>query len=343
MLFRSISNYLELCMKQCLSKKEQVLLFLNRRGFSPFISCRRCGFVLKCKRCDISLTYHKKKDAIICHYCFSDEPVPGECPECCSPGISFLGVGTERMEEDIRARFPRHKLLRMDSDTMRGRDSHEKALNAFRRGDIDILLGTQMIAKGLDFPNVTLVGVLSADTIVNMPDFRAGERTFQLLCQVAGRTGRGSKGGQVIVQTYNPEHYSIKCAALHDYDGFAKKELEYRKQLYYPPYERLARIVLRGKNDLDVKKKSIDIAEKLRGAIRLTAGVAQSDRHKDKVEVLGPAPAPIARVKDNFRWHLIVKADNSENLSTILKNIESENRHSKKVQMMIDVDPYALL
>jgi primosomal protein N' (replication factor Y) len=338
-----ISNYLELCMKQCLSKKEQVLLFLNRRGFSPFISCRRCGFVLKCKRCDISLTYHKKKDAVICHYCFSDEPVPGECPECCSPGISFLGVGTERMEEDIRARFPRHKLLRMDSDTMRGRDSHEKALNAFRRGDIDILLGTQMIAKGLDFPNVTLVGVLSADTIVNMPDFRAGERTFQLLCQVAGRTGRGPKGGQVIVQTYNPEHYSIKCAALHDYDGFAKKELEYRKQLYYPPYERLARIVLRGKNDLDVKKKSIDIAEKLRGAIRLTAGVAQSDRHKDKVEVLGPAPAPIARVKDNFRWHLIVKADNSENLSTILKNIESENRNSKKVQIMIDVDPYALL
>ncbi len=200
-----------------------------------------------------------------------------------------------------------------------------------------------MIAKGLDFPNVTLVGVLSADTIVNMPDFRAGERTFQLLCQVAGRTGRGSKGGQVIVQTYNPEHYSIKCAALHDYDGFAKKELEYRKQLYYPPYERLARIVLRGKNDQDVKKKSMDIAEKLREAIRLTAGVAQSDRHKYKVEVLGPAPAPIARVKDNFRWHLIVKADNSENLSTILKNIESENRHSKKVQMMIDVDPYALL
>jgi primosomal protein N' (replication factor Y) len=200
-----------------------------------------------------------------------------------------------------------------------------------------------MIAKGLDFPNVTLVGVLSADTIVNMPDFRAGERTFQLLCQVAGRTGRGSKGGKVIVQTYNPEHYSIKCAALHDYDGFAKKELEYRKQLYYPPYGRLARIVLRGKKDQDVKKKSMDIAEKLREAIRLTTGMAQSDRHKDKVEVLGPAPAPIARVKDNFRWHLIVKADNSENLSMILKNIENENRYSKKVQIMIDVDPYALL
>lgn len=338
-----VSDYLELCMKQCLSKKEQVLLFLNRRGFSPFISCRRCGFVLKCRRCDISMTYHKQKDAVICHYCFSVEPVPVKCPECCSPGISFLGVGTERMEEDIRAMFPQYELLRMDSDTMRGRDSHEKALSAFGRGDIDILLGTQMVAKGLDFPNVTLVGVLSADTIVNMPDFRAGERTFQLLCQVAGRTGRGHKGGRVIVQTYNPEHYSIKCAALHDYDGFAKKELEYRKQLYYPPYGRLARIVLRGKNDQDVKERAADIAEKLKEAIRLTTGTSQSERYKNKVEILGPAPAPITRVKDKYRWHLIAKADNSEKLCAILKSIENENRHSKRVQIMIDVDPYMLL
>lgn len=338
-----VSDYLELCMKQCLSKKEQVLLFLNRRGFSPFISCRRCGFVLKCRRCDISMTYHKQKDAVICHYCFSVEPVPVKCPECCSPGISFLGVGTERMEEDIRAMFPQYELLRMDSDTMRGRDSHEKALSAFGRGDIDILLGTQMVAKGLDFPNVTLVGVLSADTIVNMPDFRAGERTFQLLCQVAGRTGRGHKGGRVIVQTYNPEHYSIKCAALHDYDGFAKKELEYRKQLYYPPYGRLARIVLRGKNDQDVKKRAADIAEKLKEAVRLTTGTSQSERYKNKVEILGPAPAPITRVKDKYRWHLIAKADNSEKLCAILKSIENENRHSKRVQIMIDVDPYMLL
>jgi primosomal protein N' (replication factor Y) len=338
-----VSDYLEICMKQCLSKKEQVLLFLNRRGFSPFISCRRCGFVLKCRRCDISMTYHKQKNAVICHYCFSVEPVPVKCPECCSPGISFLGVGTERMEEDIRAMFPQYILLRMDSDTMRGRDSHEKALSAFGRGDIDILLGTQMVAKGLDFPNVTLVGVLSADTIVNMPDFRAGERTFQLLCQVAGRTGRGHKGGRVIVQTYNPEHYSIKCAALHDYDGFAKKELEYRKQLYYPPYGRLARIVLRGKNDQDVKERAADIAEKLKEAIRLTTGTSQSERYKNKVEILGPAPAPITRVKDKYRWHLIAKADNSEKLRAILKSIENENRHSKRVQIMIDVDPYMLL
>ncbi len=340
---KQISSYLELCMKKCLSKKEQVMLLLNRRGFSPFISCRRCGFVLKCGRCDISLTYHKKREAVICHYCFLERPVPRECPECCSTSISFMGFGTERMEELIRARFPRYKLLRMDSDTMRGKDAHEKALSAFGRGEIDILLGTQMIAKGLDFPNVTLVGVLSADTIVNLPDFRASEKTFQLLCQVSGRAGRGVKGGQVIVQTYNPEHYSITHAALHDYEGFAKKELEYRKQLYYPPYGRLARVVLRGKRDQEVKEKSAEIAEKLMETIKLSNGQLLTGFRKDKIGVLGPAPAPIVKVKDNYRWHLIVKADSFKNLRTILKSIENENRNSKKVQMMIDVDPYQLL
>jgi len=330
-------------MKKSLSKKEQVMLLLNRRGFSPFISCRRCGFVLKCGRCDISLTYHKKRAAVICHYCFLERPVPKECPECCSKSISFMGFGTERMEELIRDMFPRYKLLRMDSDTMRGKDAHETALSAFRRGEIDILLGTQMIAKGLDFPNVTLVGVLSADTIVNLPDFRASEKTFQLLCQVSGRTGRGVKGGQVIVQTYNPEHYSITHAALHDYDGFAKKELEYRKQLYYPPYGRLARVVLRGKIDQEVKEKAAEIAKKLTESIKTANEPLLVGLRKDKIGVLGPAPAPIIKVKDNYRWHLIVKADSFKNLSTILKSIENENRNSKKVQMMIDVDPYMLL
>jgi primosomal protein N' (replication factor Y) len=222
----------------------------------------------------------------------------------------------------------------MDSDTMKGRESHEKAISAFKRGDIDILLGTQMIAKGLDFPNVTLVGVLSADTIINLPDFRASERTFQLLSQVAGRTGRGSKEGQVIIQTHNPEHYSITCAASHDYDGFAKKELEYRKQLYYPPYGRLARIVLRGKESKDVKEKAIDISNKLREAIKSS---------KDEVDILGPAPTPITRIKDKYRWHIIVKSNNLEKLRMALKSIENEGKKSKKVQTIIDVDPYMLL
>lgn len=329
-----ISTYLELCIKQCLSKKEQVLLFLNKRGFSSYINCRRCGFVLRCKRCDISLTYHKKKGVVMCHYCYSETSVPKECPECCSQDIKFYGFGIEKVEEEIRVKFPEYELFRMDSDTMKGRDSHEKTLSSFKRGDIDILLGTQMIAKGLDFPNVTLVGVLSADTIINLPDFRASERTFQLLSQVAGRTGRGSKEGQVIIQTHNPEHYSITCAASYDYDGFAKKELEYRKQLNYPPYGRLARVVLLGKKVEDVKEKSIAIANMLQKAIKLYRG---------DVEILGPAPTPITRIKDKYRWHIIAKSNDLEKLQMVLKYIENERKRSRKVQIIIDVDPYMLL
>ncbi|MCP5002750.1 MAG: primosomal protein N' [Planctomycetes bacterium] len=332
--YSSISKYLELSMKKSLSGKGQIILFLNRRGFSSFISCRRCGFVLTCKKCDISLTYHKRRSAVVCHYCYHESSVPSECPECKCPGINFFGFGTERVEEEIMAKFPSAELLRMDSDTMRGQGAHEKAFSAFKRGDIDILLGTQMIAKGLDFPNVTLVGVLSADTIINLPDFRAGERTFQLLSQVAGRTGRGSKEGCVIIQTHNPEHYSIVFAASHDYDGFAKKELEYRKQLYYPPYGRLARIVLRGKREEDVKERSLELAEKLKDT---------SSAYKKAVEILGPSPAPVTRIKDNFRWHIIVKAHNIEYLQRVLHGVKYESRGSRKVQTVIDVDAYMML
>ncbi|NOG84790.1 MAG: primosomal protein N' [Planctomycetes bacterium] len=332
--YSSISKFLELSMKRSLSQKGQIILLLNRRGFSSFISCRRCGFVLTCKKCDISLTYHKKRNAVVCHYCYHESSVPTECPECTCPKINFFGSGTERVEEEIKAKFPSYELLRMDSDTMRGHGAHETAFSAFKRGDIDILLGTQMIAKGLDFPNVTLVGVLSADTIINLPDFRASERTFQLLSQVAGRTGRGSKEGQVIIQTYNPEHYSIIFAASHDYDGFAKKELEYRKQLYYPPYGRLARIVLRGKKEEDVKKRSVELAEQLK---------ERSIAYKKAVEILGPSPAPVTKIKDNYRWHIVVKANNIEYLQQILQSMKDEIRGSKRVQTVIDVDAYLML
>jgi primosomal protein N' (replication factor Y) len=260
--------------------------------------------------------------------------VPTECPECKCPKINFFGFGTERVEEEIKAKFPSYELLRMDSDTMRGHGAHEKAFSAFKRGDIDILLGTQMIAKGLDFPNVTLVGVLSADTIINLPDFRASERTFQLLSQVAGRTGRGSKEGQVIIQTYNPEHYSIIFAASHDFDGFAKKELEYRKQLYYPPYGRLARIILRGKKEEDAKERALELAEKLKDRSRV---------YKKAVEILGPSPAPVTKIKDNYRWHIVVKANNIEYLQQVLQSIKDESRGSKRVQTVIDVDAYMML
>ncbi len=330
----SLSKYLELSMKRSLSRKEQVILFLNRRGFSSFISCRRCGFVLTCKKCDISLTYHKSRNAVVCHYCYHEMSVPTECPDCKCSKINFFGFGTERVEEEIKAKFPSYELLRMDSDTMRGHDAHEKAFSALKRGDVDILLGTQMIAKGLDIPNVTLVGVLSADTIINLPDFRASERTFQLLSQVAGRTGRGSKEGHVIIQTYNPDHYSIIFAASHNYVGFAKKELEYRKQLYYPPYGRLARIVLRGKKEEDVKERSMNLARKLKDA---------SSAYNKAAEILGPSPAPVTKVKDNYRWHIVVKAHNIEYLQQVLQNIKDEPRQSKRVQTVIDVDAYMML
>ena len=338
-----LSRYLELSIRRHLSNSGQILLFLNRRGFSSFINCKRCGFVLRCNSCDISLTYHKKQGAAICHYCNSEIPIPETCPECLSPGIKYFGFGTERVEEVLKAVFPEYTILRMDSDTMRGRDSHEKALSAFKRGDVDILLGTQMIAKGLDFPNVMLVGVLTADTIINLPDFRASERTFQLLSQVAGRTGRGDREGQVIIQTYNPDHYSVTCAVSHDYESFAKKELEYRKQLYYPPYGRLARILLSSEKDEDVKEASIAVAKKLRDVVSSHAGTLRPGGHKMRVEVLGPAPAPITRIKDKYRWHLIVRANILEDLQTVLKDFESGSKKSKKVRIIIDVDPFMLL
>ena len=218
-----ISQRLAYYMNQALARNEQVILFLNRRGFAPYLHCKRCGFVLKCRKCDIPMTFHKKLNTALCHYCHAEAPPLESCPDCMAGNINYRGFGTEKIEDEIIAKFPQYKILRMDSDTMRARNAHEKALTAFERGDVQILLGTQMIAKGLDFPNVTLVGVISADTILNLPDFRASERTFQLISQVAGRTGRGPKGGRVIVQSFNPRHYSITYAAAHDYDGFAKR------------------------------------------------------------------------------------------------------------------------
>ncbi|MEK7242534.1 MAG: primosomal protein N', partial [Planctomycetota bacterium] len=250
---RLISRRLELYMKECLSRGEQALLFLNRRGFSPFVSCPRCGYVLRCKRCDIPLTYHKRQHSTICHYCSYEVKPQENCPECAGARLNYFGLGTERIEEEMGRYFPGYKALRMDSDSMKGRNAHAKALKSFERGEVQILVGTQMIAKGLDLPNVTLVGVISADTILNLPDFRAVERTFQLLAQVAGRTGRGPKGGRVVVQTFNPRQYAILAAAAHDYEGFADRELEYRRELGYPPFGYMARIVLVGQKEERVK------------------------------------------------------------------------------------------
>ncbi len=329
---RLLSHQLEHYMRKSLSRGEQVILFLNKRGFSPFISCQRCGFVLRCDRCDITLTYHKRYHVALCHYCHSETQPPEECPDCRGSKMNYFGLGTERIEDEINRHFPEYRTLRMDSDTMKGRGVHERAFRALKNGEVDILIGTQMIAKGLDFPNVTVVGVISADTILNFPDFRACERTFQLLSQVAGRTGRGPKGGRVVIQSFNPNQYSILAAAEHDYEGFADRELEYRKSLGYPPFSVMVRVIFRGRSEDSVRKRALHVAKVLED-------VGRGNGHK--INVLGPAPAPISRIRNNFRWHLTLKASSYEALKDALQRTGSGT--SGGVREVIDVDPYNML
>ncbi len=329
-----LSRLLEKYMKVAFENEEQVLLFLNRRGFAPYISCRRCGYVLKCKSCDITLTYHKADNYISCHYCNKGGTPPEACPECAMPNIKYQGFGTERIEEEIKLKFPEKRVIRMDSDTMKQRGSHEKAFNSFLKGDADILLGTQMIAKGLDFRNVSLVGVISADTSLNIPDFRSSERTFQLLAQVSGRTGRGSKSGKVVIQSFNTTHYSIQSAINADYKEFAATELEFRKELNYPPYGRLTRLIFQGGDEKGVRDRAFAVTSRLK--------YCAEERWK-YIEVLGPAPAAISKIRDKFRWHTILKTSKKRMFSGLLNFVQPELKTTSKVQIIIDVDPGSML
>ena len=278
---------------------EQVILFLNRRGTATFIQCRRCGFVLRCRRCEVALTYHFAEDILLCHQCNYRTAVPQVCPRCLSPRIKFLGIGTQKLEQEASQVLPQARLLRWDSDVTKGRYSHQEILGKFRSHQADILIGTQMIAKGLDLPLVTLVGVVSADTGLNLPDFRAGERTFQLLCQVAGRAGRGSLGGKVIIQTYSPEHYAIQAAAKYDYVSFYHKEIDYRRQLRNPPFSRLACLTYNHTNDAACQRE----AERMK---RLLIQEIDSRGIAD-LSLIGPAPAFIQRLRGRFRWQIILR------------------------------------
>ena len=329
-----ISRHLERCMRHALVENGQIILFLNRRGFAPFINCKRCGFVLKCKNCDISLTYHKANNNMVCHYCSIEQLPPKDCPECAMPDIKYQGFGTERVEDEIKRKFPDQVVLRMDSDTMKKRGSHEKAFVEFENGKADILLGTQMIAKGLDFANVTLVGVISADTTLNIPDFRSSERTFQLLAQVSGRAGRGVKEGRVIIQAFNTKHYSIQHALKTDYEGFAMEELSFRRQLNYPPYGRIIRILFMGTVEENVKEKATVLTNKLKRFGR-ERGMT--------VDILGPVQASISRIKNKFRWHTILKAPKSCSLHSVIDYISSDLSGSGGVQSIVDVDPGYML
>ncbi len=297
---RSIfSRSLSQAVTKAVAGGEQVILFLNRRGTASFIQCRSCGFVLRCKRCEVALTYHFVEGVLVCHQCNYRIPVPQICPRCLSRRIKFLGIGTQRLEQEAGYTFPQARLLRWDSDVTKRKHSHEEILNKFRVHQADILIGTQMIAKGLDLPLVTLVGVINADTGLNLPDFRAGERTFQLIAQVAGRGGRGTLGGQVVIQTYSPEHYVIQAAAKQDYAPFYDREIAYRRQLHNPPFTRLASLVYSHTNDTLCQRE----AERMKRLLieeRDSKGIAD-------LSLIGPAPAFIHRLRGRFRWQLILR------------------------------------
>ena len=304
---------------------EQVMLFLNRRGAATFIQCRDCGFVLACRRCEVPLTYHLAEDMLVCHQCNYRMPVPQLCPRCQSQRIKFLGAGTQKLEQEARNAFYRARMLRWDSDATRGKYAHQEILNKFRTHQADILIGTQMITKGLDLPQVTLVGVVSADTALHLPDFRAGERTFQLLSQVAGRAGRGPLGGQVIIQTYSPEHYAIRAAAKHDYASFYSKEIDYRRQLQNPPFNQLASLTYTHTNDTLCQRE----AERMK---RLLTEEIDSQGLAD-LSIIGPAPAFIHRLRGRFRWQLILRGSDP---STFLSPIPIPQGWT------IDIDPVGL-
>jgi len=330
----SISRNLHQAMHQALGEGGQVILLLNRRGFSTHIQCPACGLVFDCPECAIALTHHRAEEIALCHYCDYQVPAPNECPECGFRGIRYSGQGTQRLEAEVRARFPDYRAIRMDTDAMRGRQAHERALAAFRSGEVQILLGTQMIAKGLDFPNVTLVGVINADTALHLPDFRAAERTFQLVTQVAGRTGRGEKGGRVLVQTCNPDHPAIIAAARHDYAAFAAGELPARKMLGYPPFAGMVRLVVRGPAE--------EVTGEFAGQLgrRLIECLKESD---SAARVLGPAPAPFSKLRGKYRFQIMALGPNGEKLREAVRKATADLKPTENVQWIVDVDPVDML
>ena len=316
-----------------LARGEQVLLLLNRRGYAATLQCQACGHVQSCDRCSIALTVHQTPPGLRCHYCGRDLPIRRACPECGGEVQRMRGVGTQQLERFLASRFPEARLARMDLDTTSAKWSHQAILDRVGRGEVDILLGTQMIAKGLDFPNVTLVGVVDADTGLHLPDFRAAERTFQLIAQVAGRAGRGPRGGRVVVQTRNPEHYALTAAARHDAEGFLATELATRRDPPYPPVAALVNLLVSGEEETAVADAAAAVAR------WCTALVAQQNL---VVDVLGPAPCPLTRIKDRWRWHVVLRGE-GESLGRIVRYAANRLPQPTGVRVTIDRDPVSLL
>jgi primosomal protein N' (replication factor Y) len=330
----AISPRLAAGIRWALDAGGQVMLLLNRRGFATHVQCQACGHSMRCPQCEIALTLHQPGNKGVCHGCGLVTRLPADCPECRSPGLVHRGTGTQRLEEQVRKAFPDAAVARMDTDTMRSRGSHEKTLDAFRDRQIDILVGTQMIAKGLDFPSVMLVGVVNADAALHLADFRAAERTCQLVTQVSGRSGRGPQGGRVVVQTSTPDHPAIRAAAAHDYEAFVRSELPIREALLYPPFGNVIRLVVRGADEDRVAAWAGTLAERLRAeAAKAGAGL----------RVLGPAPAPIPRLRERFRHHLQVHGPDGPALRALVGRATAGLKTPDGIAWIVDVDPVEML
>jgi len=331
------SEPLDLAVQTALDAGDQVLLLLNRRGYARFLQCKECGRAWECPACSISLTVHENPPRLRCHYCGHDEVRPLRCPDCGATTQRSAGVGTQLLERWLGERFPAARLARMDADTTSAKWSHQRILDAVARHEVDVLFGTQMIAKGLDFPGVTLVGVVDADTSLHLPDFRAAERTFQLIAQVAGRAGRGPRGGRVLVQTHSPQHHALTSAAAHDYEAFARRELETRRSPAYPPHVGLVNVVISDANERRVADAALEVAQWFRGLVRARAG--------GRVEVVGPAPAPLPRINRRWRWHLLLRSADRGELGRVVRYASRRSPHAARgsVRLVFDRDPVQLL
>jgi primosomal protein N' (replication factor Y) len=334
---RLISAELADALRENFRKSRQSLIFLNRRGFANFLQCRFCGHILRCTYCSVTLTLHMRRRSVCCHHCNFRRPVPEVCPECSNPDLSAIGSGTEQIEKLLGDIVPGARIARMDRDTTSKRGSQETLIRSWEKGDIDVLVGTQMITKGHDVSGVTLVGALLADMSLNVPDFRAAERTFQLLSQVAGRSGRGEDPGRVIVQTYAPEHYTMRHLLQHDYRAFFAEEIEFRRALNYPPFGRLVGLRVDGPKAEEVELKAKNLAQGLRAKLTSNA------KWREQIEVMGPAPAPILKLRNRYRWQLLLKGTQSAVLLQFAGHARALLPRSSSSRLHIDVDPYSML
>jgi primosomal protein N' (replication factor Y) len=338
-----ISSGLAAAIEKRLKRQEQTILFLNRRGFAPYIYCTNCGYVFRCSNCDISLVFHKKERRLSCHYCDYWEHTPELCPNCGSEQIGYSGFGTERVERVLCDRFPGAVVVRMDTDTVKKRTAIPRTLERFSKMEIDILIGTQIVTKGLHFPGVTLVGVLNADIPLNFPDFRSAERTFNIITQVSGRSGRSEKGGDVIIQTYNPVHYAIQTAKSQNYEEFFLREIRFREALHYPPFCRIIRLVFRGEDQETLMEQARTAGSFIRAKVSESETLSRKESTQEGASILGPTLCPISRIKKSFRAHIIIKTKEVGEIRPVLQELSKAMQKNRGCYMEIDIDPVSML